>query len=92
MHQSSERALEYNDGHQFMETALQLKNYFPKKQLLRLDGSTLADVYNSKRNDTWGSIIKAQVIEFVSFIIFCKFENEVTHSISLYYKDLFTIK
>lgn len=37
--------------------------FIPKTKLLRSDGASLSDVYNSKRNDTWASILKASVRE-----------------------------
>lgn len=41
-------------------------NYFmPKRSIQRPDGATLSDVYNSKREDTWGKIIRAQALEDV---------------------------
>ena len=40
------------------------ENYFmPKVRLQRSDGASLIDVYNSKRNDTWSKILKAQLRE-----------------------------
>ena len=40
------------------------ENYFmPKVRLQRPDGASLIDVYNSKRNDTWSKILKAQLRE-----------------------------
>lgn len=45
-------------------------NYFmPKIQKLRPDGASLTSVYESKKQDLWGQIIKAQVIEDVSSIL-----------------------
>jgi len=39
-------------------------NFFmPKKQILRSDGASLHDVYLSKKGDTWGRILKAQILE-----------------------------
>lgn len=39
-------------------------NYFmPKVQKLRPDGASLLSVYDSKRQDMWGKIIRAQVVE-----------------------------
>lgn len=39
-------------------------NYFmPKVPILRPDGASLQSVYDSKRQDLWGQIIRAQVIE-----------------------------
>lgn len=35
----------------------------PKKKILRPDGASLLDVYESKKSDTWGHIIKAQYQE-----------------------------
>jgi hypothetical protein len=41
-------------------------NYFmPKRSIQRPDGATLSDVYSSKREDTWGKIIRAQAVEDV---------------------------
>ncbi len=41
-------------------------NYFmPKKKILRPDGATLLDIYESKKADTWGKIIRAQYLEDV---------------------------
>lgn len=38
------------------------ENYFmPKVRKLRPDGASLLDIYNSKREDTWGKIIRAQL-------------------------------
>jgi hypothetical protein len=43
------------------------ENFFmPKKKILRADGASLFDVYRSKKDDTWGKIIKAQYLEDVS--------------------------
>lgn len=40
------------------------ESYFiPKVKLVRPDGASLSDVYESKKNDSWGSILKAQVRE-----------------------------
>jgi hypothetical protein len=40
------------------------ENYFmPKKKILRSDGASLFDVYASKREDYWGKILKAQILE-----------------------------
>lgn len=40
------------------------ENFFmPKKKILRPDGASLLDVYLSKKDDTWGKIIKAQYLE-----------------------------
>ncbi len=37
-------------------------NYFmPKRTIQRPDGATLTEVYQSKRADTWASILKAQL-------------------------------
>jgi hypothetical protein len=48
-------------------------NYFmPKIQKLRPDGASLTDVYASKRQDLWGQIIRAQVIEDVIIYPFVK--------------------
>lgn len=45
-------------------------NYFmPKRTILRPDGASLIDIYNSKRDDTWGKIIKAQYKEDVSIFL-----------------------
>lgn len=41
-------------------------NFFmPKKQILRSDGASLSDIYESKRADSWGKILKAQIAEEV---------------------------
>lgn len=41
-------------------------NFFmPKKKVLRPDGASLKDVYDSKKADMWGQIIKAQYKEDV---------------------------
>lgn len=37
--------------------------FMPIKTILRKDGASLSDVYESKKQDTWGKIIKAQYIE-----------------------------
>lgn len=42
--------------------------FMPKKQILRSDGATLLDIYQSKQDDTWGKIIKAQYLEDVGFL------------------------
>ena len=43
------------------------ENFFmPKKQILRADGASLYDIYRSKKDDTWGKIIRAQYLEDVS--------------------------
>lgn len=43
------------------------ENYFmPKRKILRPDGATLLDMYESKKKDMWGQIIKAQYREDVS--------------------------
>lgn len=40
------------------------ENFFmPKKKILRPDGASLLDIYQSKKADTWGKIIKAQYKE-----------------------------
>lgn len=40
------------------------QNYFmPKRKILRPDGASLLDIYRSKKDDTWGKIIKAQYLE-----------------------------
>mmetsp|Transcript_13745 Transcript_13745/g.30307 ORF Transcript_13745/g.30307 Transcript_13745/m.30307 type:complete len:534 (-) Transcript_13745:226-1827(-) len=39
-------------------------NFFmPKREILRSDGASLSDIYNSKRADSWGVILKAQLAE-----------------------------
>lgn len=44
-------------------------NYFmPKKKILRPDGATLLDIYESKKGDTWGKIIRAQYLEDVRVV------------------------
>lgn len=46
------------------------ENFFmPKKKLVRADGASLYDVYLSKKGDTWGNILKAQIREDVRFYI-----------------------
>jgi hypothetical protein len=59
----------------FTETGLEIpavpaelpENFFmPKKQILRSDGASLSDIYNSKKADSWGRILKAQIQEEVS--------------------------
>ena len=35
----------------------------PKRTIIRPDGASLLDIYQSKKNDTWGKIIKAQYLE-----------------------------
>lgn len=37
--------------------------FIPKTRLMRPDGATLSDVYESKKNDTWASILRATVKE-----------------------------
>jgi hypothetical protein len=39
--------------------------YMPKVSLLRPDGSSLTDIYSSKREDMWAKIMKAQLAEEV---------------------------
>lgn len=39
--------------------------FMPKKSIQRSDGATLSDIYNSKREDSWGKILKAQLAEEV---------------------------
>ena len=39
--------------------------YMPKVSLLRPDGSSLTDIYSSKRADVWAKIMKAQLAEEV---------------------------
>jgi hypothetical protein len=39
--------------------------YMPKVSLLRPDGSSLTDIYSSKREDMWAKIMKAQLAEDV---------------------------
>ena len=39
--------------------------FIPKTKLIRPDGASLSDVYESKKNDTWATILKAQVKENV---------------------------
>ena len=36
--------------------------FMPHKKILRSDGASLIDVYESKKADTWGQIIKAQYL------------------------------
>jgi hypothetical protein len=39
-------------------------NFFmPKREIFRSDGASLSDIYNSKRADSWGVILKAQLAE-----------------------------
>jgi hypothetical protein len=47
-------------------------NFFmPKKQILRSDGASLSDIYSSKKEDSWGKILKAQIAEEVSRLLLC---------------------
>jgi hypothetical protein len=36
--------------------------FMPKKKILRSDGASLIDIYESKKQDAWGRIIKAQYL------------------------------
>jgi hypothetical protein len=47
-------------------------NFFmPKRSIQRSDGATLSDIYNSKREDSWGKILKAQIAEEVRNCLLC---------------------
>lgn len=47
-------------------------NFFmPKRSIHRPDGATLTEVYESKLQDTWGRIIKAQYIEDEVSVVLC---------------------
>lgn len=35
----------------------------PKVTIFRPDGASLLDIYESKKKDTWGKIVKAQYLE-----------------------------
>ena len=43
--------------------------FMPKVSIPRPDGATLTDIYESKKQDTWGMILKAQIKEDVSIIL-----------------------
>uniref|UniRef100_A0A7S3GV59 Trichohyalin-plectin-homology domain-containing protein n=1 Tax=Spumella elongata TaxID=89044 RepID=A0A7S3GV59_9STRA len=56
--------------HDFTETGAEIPNieitdnfFMPKKQIQRSDGATLSDIYASKKADSWGKILKAQIAE-----------------------------
>jgi len=47
-----------------MDTPLNDDNLFmPKVTIYRPDGASLLDIYESKKKDTWGKIIKAQYLD-----------------------------
>jgi hypothetical protein len=50
--QASEGTLSFGDSY-----------FIPKTKLMRPDGASLSDVYESKRNDAWAAILKASVRE-----------------------------
>ena len=59
--------------HDFTESGAEIPcieitdNFFmPKKSIQRSDGATLSDIYASKKADSWGKILKAQLAEEVS--------------------------
>lgn len=58
--------------HDYTESGAEIPNieitdnfFMPKKQILRSDGASLSDIYDSKKEDTWGKILKAQIAEEV---------------------------
>lgn len=58
--------------HDYTETGMEIPtveitdNFFmPKRTIQRSDGATLSDIYNSKKADSWGKILKAQIAEEV---------------------------
>jgi len=62
----------------FTETGAEIPNieitdnfFMPKKQIQRSDGATLSDIYASKKADSWGKILKAQIAEEVSSFFSC---------------------
>lgn len=61
----------------YTETGAEIPNieitdnfFMPKKQIQRSDGATLSDIYASKKADSWGKILKAQIAEEVSLLLF----------------------
>jgi hypothetical protein len=58
--------------HDYTETGAEIPNieitdnfFMPKKKILRSDGASLSDIYDSKKKDSWGKILKAQIAEEV---------------------------
>ena len=57
---------------EFTESGAEIPNieindnfFMPKREIMRSDGATLSDIYNSKKADSWGKILKAQILEEV---------------------------
>ena len=60
--------------------------FLPKKTIVRPDGASLMDVYESKQNDLWGKIIQAQYKEDegkLILIYMCNF-HVLTHLLLIY--------
>lgn len=62
--------------HDYTATGMEIPNveitdnfFMPKKQIQRSDGATLSDIYNSKKADSWGKILKAQIAEEVRIML-----------------------